>query len=52
MLHKLKTVGIDELLAMRLQEYSLQLMHQQMMFTCGGLFDINLKNFGAVRKLA
>ncbi|XP_053946437.1 putative gustatory receptor 98b [Anastrepha ludens] len=48
MLHKLKTVDIDELLSMRLQEYSLQLMHQQMLFTCGGFFDINLKNFGAI----
>ncbi|XP_039948419.1 putative gustatory receptor 98b [Bactrocera neohumeralis] len=46
-LHKLKTVGIDEQLNMRVQEYSLQLMHQKMLFTCGGLFDINLKNFGA-----
>ncbi|XP_017465630.1 PREDICTED: putative gustatory receptor 98b [Rhagoletis zephyria] len=48
MLHKLKTVGIDESLSMRLQEYSLQLMHQQMLFTCGGFFEINLKNFGAI----
>ncbi|XP_004533710.1 putative gustatory receptor 98b [Ceratitis capitata] len=48
MLHKLKTVGIDENLSMRLQEYSLQLMHQRMLFTCGGFFDINLKNFGAI----
>nr|XP_036217141.1 putative gustatory receptor 98b [Bactrocera oleae] len=46
-LHKLKTVGIDEQLNMRVQEYSLQLMHQKMLFTCGGLFDINLQNFGA-----
>ncbi|XP_039966551.1 putative gustatory receptor 98b [Bactrocera neohumeralis] len=47
-LHKLKTMGIDEQLNMRLQEYSLQLMHQKMLFTCGGFFDINLKNFGAI----
>ncbi|XP_028895516.1 putative gustatory receptor 98b [Zeugodacus cucurbitae] len=48
-LHKLKTVGgIDEQLSMRLQEYSLQLMHQKMLFTCGGFFDINLKNFGTI----
>ncbi|XP_050340797.1 putative gustatory receptor 98b [Bactrocera neohumeralis] len=48
LLHKLKTVGIDVNLSMRLQEYSFQLMHQQMLFTCGGLFDINLKNFGTI----
>ncbi|XP_028895470.2 putative gustatory receptor 98b [Zeugodacus cucurbitae] len=48
LLHKLKTVGVDVQLSMRLQEYSLQLLHQKMLFTCGGFFEINLKNFGTI----
>ncbi|XP_016967109.1 putative gustatory receptor 98b [Drosophila biarmipes] len=31
-----------------LREYSLQLQHLKLLFTCGGFFDINLKYFGGM----
>ncbi|XP_016993489.2 putative gustatory receptor 98b isoform X3 [Drosophila takahashii] len=31
-----------------LQEYSLQMQHLKLLFTCGGFFDINLKYFGGM----
>jgi len=34
---------------MGLREYSLQMQHLKLRFTCGGLFDINLKYFGGVK---
>uniref|UniRef100_B3P604 Gustatory receptor n=2 Tax=Drosophila erecta TaxID=7220 RepID=B3P604_DROER len=36
------------MLKMGLREYSLQMEHLKLIFTCGGLFDINLKFFGGV----
>jgi len=37
------------ILKMGLREYSLQMEHLKLIFTCGGLFDINLKFFGGVK---
>ncbi|XP_037943935.1 putative gustatory receptor 98b [Teleopsis dalmanni] len=48
LLHSLKFEKLNIVLIMRLREYSLQLMHQKIVFTCGGFFDFNLKNFGAM----
>ncbi|XP_043651438.1 putative gustatory receptor 98d [Drosophila teissieri] len=36
------------MLKMGLREYSLQMEHLKLIFTCGGLFDINLKFFGGM----
>ncbi|XP_017082811.2 putative gustatory receptor 98d [Drosophila eugracilis] len=36
------------MLKMGLREYSLQMQHLKLRFTCGGLFDINLKYFGGM----
>ncbi|XP_034665036.1 putative gustatory receptor 98b [Drosophila subobscura] len=36
------------ILSMGLREYCLQLQHLRLLFTCGGFFDINLKNFGGL----
>ncbi|XP_065363234.1 putative gustatory receptor 98b [Calliphora vicina] len=44
-LHNIKTID-DLAINCRVREYSLQLMHQEMLFTCSGFFDINLKCFG------
>ncbi|XP_037943936.1 putative gustatory receptor 98b [Teleopsis dalmanni] len=48
LLHNLRTDDLDIVLSMRLKEYSLQLMHQKIVFSCGGFFDFNLRNFGAL----
>ncbi|XP_065722900.2 putative gustatory receptor 98d [Drosophila suzukii] len=37
-----------QMLKMGLREYSLQMQHLKLRFTCGGLFDINLKYFGGM----
>jgi len=37
------------MLKMGLKEYSLQMQHLKLIFTCGGFFDINLKYFGGVK---
>ncbi|KAM7347160.1 putative gustatory receptor 98b [Cochliomyia hominivorax] len=44
-LHNLKTID-DSALNLRVREYSLQLRHQEILFTCSGYFNINLKYFG------
>ncbi|EDW80863.1 uncharacterized protein Dwil_GK11756 [Drosophila willistoni] len=36
------------MLTMGIREYSLQLQHLRLRFTCGGFFDINLKYFGGM----
>ncbi|KAH8280121.1 hypothetical protein KR018_008426 [Drosophila ironensis] len=41
--------GVDfPKLTMGLREYSLQMQHLKVSFTCGGFFNINLKNFGGM----
>ncbi|EDV53405.1 putative gustatory receptor 98c [Drosophila erecta] len=37
-----------QMLKMGLKEYILQMQHLKLLFTCGGLFDINLKLFGGM----
>ncbi|XP_043651439.1 putative gustatory receptor 98c [Drosophila teissieri] len=37
-----------QMLKMGLKEYCLQMQHLKLLFTCGGLFDINLKLFGGM----
>ncbi|KAH8363625.1 hypothetical protein KR084_012389, partial [Drosophila pseudotakahashii] len=52
--HKLHQIGCLPLaeefsmLKMGLREYSLQMQHLKLIFTCGGFFDINLKYFGGM----
>ncbi|XP_030369388.1 putative gustatory receptor 98b [Scaptodrosophila lebanonensis] len=47
MLHSVEH-GNSRMLIMRLREYALQLQHLKLLFTCGGLFDINLKYFAGL----
>ncbi|XP_016949686.1 putative gustatory receptor 98d [Drosophila biarmipes] len=50
-LHKIYCLPITEdnqMLNMGLREYSLQMQHLKLHFTCGRLFDINLKYFGGL----
>ncbi|XP_030369391.1 putative gustatory receptor 98b [Scaptodrosophila lebanonensis] len=47
MLHSVEH-GNSRMLIMRLREYALQLQHLKLLFTCGGLFDINLKFFAGL----
>ncbi|XP_037718352.1 putative gustatory receptor 98d [Drosophila subpulchrella] len=50
-LHKMGCRPIAEefsMLKMGLREYSLQMQHLKLLFTCGSLFDINLKYFGGM----
>ncbi|KMZ06304.1 putative gustatory receptor 98b [Drosophila simulans] len=50
-LHKIRCTSADPNFAMLtrgLREYSLQMEHLKLRFTCGGLFDINLKYFGGM----
>ncbi|XP_017082809.1 putative gustatory receptor 98d [Drosophila eugracilis] len=50
-LHQIAKLPVVEQLPMLqrgLREYSLQMQHLKLLFTCGGLFDINLKNFGGM----
>ncbi|XP_016984023.1 putative gustatory receptor 98c [Drosophila rhopaloa] len=50
-LHKIGCLPTAEkwpMLKMGLREYSLQMEHLKLIFTCGGLFDINLKYFGGM----
>jgi len=44
----LPTAEEFQMLKMGLKEYILQMQHLKLLFTCGGLFDINLKLFGGV----
>ncbi|XP_061402078.1 putative gustatory receptor 98b [Musca vetustissima] len=45
-LHSIKLPVNDLSLRHRLREYSLQLKHQKIQFSCWGFFDINMKYFG------
>lgn len=48
-LHNIKPHNsFDSALSLRIREYSLQLKHHSMLFTCSGFFDVNLKYFGLV----
>ncbi|EDX14660.1 putative gustatory receptor 98d [Drosophila simulans] len=50
-LHQMNCLPAAEdypILKMGLREYSLQMEHLKLIFTCGGLFDINLKFFGGM----
>ncbi|XP_017128929.1 putative gustatory receptor 98c [Drosophila elegans] len=50
-IHKIGCLSTAEklpMLKMGLREYSLQMQHLKLIFTCGGLFDINLKYFGGM----
>ncbi|EDV53406.1 putative gustatory receptor 98b [Drosophila erecta] len=50
-LHQIRCTSAESnfpMLARGLQEYSLQMEHLKLRFTCGGLFDINLKYFGGL----
>ncbi|XP_017082810.2 putative gustatory receptor 98c [Drosophila eugracilis] len=50
-LHQIAALPTAEefpMLKMGLREYSLQMQHLQLNFTCAGFFDINLKNFGGM----
>ncbi|XP_016949687.1 putative gustatory receptor 98b [Drosophila biarmipes] len=50
-LHKIRcmsTASDFPILTRGLREYSLQMQHLKLLFTCGGLFDINLKYFGGM----
>ncbi|XP_032578465.1 putative gustatory receptor 98c isoform X2 [Drosophila sechellia] len=44
----LPTAEEFQMLKMGLKEYILQMQHLKLLFTCGGLFDINLKLFGGM----
>ncbi|XP_073828383.1 putative gustatory receptor 98b [Musca autumnalis] len=45
-LHSMKTKSNDMALRHRLREYSQQLRHQNVLLTCWGFFDMNMKYFG------
>ncbi|XP_061402079.1 putative gustatory receptor 98b [Musca vetustissima] len=45
-LHSIRIKANDLALVQRLREYSLQLKHQEIKFTCWGFFDMNMKYFG------
>ncbi|XP_043651442.1 putative gustatory receptor 98b [Drosophila teissieri] len=50
-LHQIRCTSADQnfpMLTRGLREYSLQMEHLKLRFTCGGLFDINLKYFGGL----
>ncbi|KAI8045849.1 putative gustatory receptor 98b [Drosophila gunungcola] len=50
-LHQIRSLSASSdfpLLIRGLREYSLQMQHLKLRFTCGGFFDINLKYFGGV----
>ncbi|XP_017008920.2 putative gustatory receptor 98b [Drosophila takahashii] len=50
-LHKIRCLSAASdfpILTRGLREYSLQMQHLKLLFTCGGLFDINLKYFGGM----
>ncbi|EDW24055.1 GL23926 [Drosophila persimilis] len=50
-LHQIRCLSVANnfpALSMGLREYCLQLQHLRLLFTCGGFFDINLKNFGGL----
>ncbi|XP_037718316.1 putative gustatory receptor 98b [Drosophila subpulchrella] len=50
-LHKIRCMSAASdfpILTRGLREYSLQMQHLKLLFTCGGLFDINLKYFGGM----
>ncbi|XP_055903944.1 putative gustatory receptor 98b [Eupeodes corollae] len=47
-IHDFKPNETDILLKLCLREYSLQLTHQKLEFSCGGYFNINLQCFGEI----
>ncbi|XP_017008952.2 putative gustatory receptor 98d [Drosophila takahashii] len=50
-LHQIGYLPVAEefsILKMGRREYSLQMQHLKLLFTCGGFFDINLKYFGGM----
>ncbi|XP_055851652.1 putative gustatory receptor 98b [Episyrphus balteatus] len=47
-IHDFKPNDTDILLKLCLREYSLQLTHQKLIFSCGGYFNINLQCFGEI----
>lgn len=49
LINNFKLQSHDYEVKMRLREYSLQLFHQNIKFTCNNYLDIDFKYFGKVR---